>query len=619
NLSRARLVFDSTAVGATLQKTLTISNTGQKDLSVTGITVSGTDASQFTVSPTSVTVPAGQAQEVVVTFIPTAGGIKSARLSAGHNAMGDPLSVSLWGIGAPPSPGQPPPQQTTPPPPVVTPPPQQTTTPPSAPVINVSAARLEFDSTRVGSTLQRALTISNTGSGGLSITKIAVEGPDASQFTVSLESASVAPAQAQEMTVTFAPTSGGVKSATLSIVHNAAGSPSVVALSGTGVSATSAPLTPMVGDGTGALAVGGDTARTLYRVRPGQRIEVRVLLSQEVAEATRFRVALRFDPGRLSATSGRGDGVFADAFFPTPPQVQDSTVTYTGGFIGRRVTAGGSLTTLTFEASGDFSGETEVALVELLVYTSGSSRAFAPQASVVLSSRDASSPEPPPPVSGQTPMVGDGTGALAVGGDTARTLGGVRPGQRIEVRVLLSQEVAGANRFQATLRFNPAKLSVVSGRGEGAFSGAFFPTPPQVQDSTVTYVGALMGQVATIRGALAALTFEALGDFAGETEVALTTLMVRGPEVVREFNPQASVVLSQEGGPSTDFDGDGRVDLGDFFAFAAAFGQKALDGDAKFDLDRDGEVGLADFFVFVGAFGNRRCREGRTWTAPGAS
>ena len=171
------------------------------------------------------------------------------------------------------------------------------------------------------------------------------------------------------------------------------------------------------------------------------------------------------------------------------------------------------------------------------------------------------------------------------------------------VGVLLSREVAEATRFRVVLRFDPGRLSAISGRGDGVFSDAFFPTPPQVQDSTVTYMGGFVGRRVTAKGSLAALTFEASGDFSGETGVALTTLVVRGPEVVREFSPQASVVLSHQGGPPSDFDGDGRVDLGDFFAFAAAFGQRALDSDAKFDLDGDGEVGFADFFAFVGTFG----------------
>ncbi len=48
-----------------------------------------------------------------------------------------------------------------------------------------------------------------------------------------------------------------------------------------------------------------------------------------------------------------------------------------------------------------------------------------------------------------------------------------------------------------------------------------------------------------------------------------------------------------------DFNGDGEVEVGDFFLFAAAFGSV----DPEFDLDRDGKVNFDDFFIFARNFG----------------
>ena len=53
----------------------------------------------------------------------------------------------------------------------------------------------------------------------------------------------------------------------------------------------------------------------------------------------------------------------------------------------------------------------------------------------------------------------------------------------------------------------------------------------------------------------------------------------------------------------SDFSGDGRIDLGDFFALADVFGRDAIDDLVKYDLDRNGMVGLGDFFIFADAFG----------------
>jgi len=55
-----------------------------------------------------------------------------------------------------------------------------------------------------------------------------------------------------------------------------------------------------------------------------------------------------------------------------------------------------------------------------------------------------------------------------------------------------------------------------------------------------------------------------------------------------------------------DFDGNNRVELDDFFAFAEAFNKKATGDNARFDLDGDGFVGFGDFFIFADNFGKKR-------------
>ncbi len=54
-----------------------------------------------------------------------------------------------------------------------------------------------------------------------------------------------------------------------------------------------------------------------------------------------------------------------------------------------------------------------------------------------------------------------------------------------------------------------------------------------------------------------------------------------------------------------DFDGNGRVNIADFLAFAEAFGARS--GDAKYnavmDMDGSGAIDISDFLAFVGVFG----------------
>ena len=59
------------------------------------------------------------------------------------------------------------------------------------------------------------------------------------------------------------------------------------------------------------------------------------------------------------------------------------------------------------------------------------------------------------------------------------------------------------------------------------------------------------------------------------------------------------------GDRSSDFNGDGSVDLNDFFLFARAFGKTREDSEFEenFDLNKNGEVDFDDFFIFADTFG----------------
>jgi hypothetical protein len=61
----------------------------------------------------------------------------------------------------------------------------------------------------------------------------------------------------------------------------------------------------------------------------------------------------------------------------------------------------------------------------------------------------------------------------------------------------------------------------------------------------------------------------------------------------------ASIYISDSPGIAGDFDGNGKVNFGDFVMFAQAFGGT----DPVFDLDGNGEVSFGDFVMFAQAFG----------------
>ena len=209
--SLSTVSFGDVQVGTSGTQTFTVSNTGSSDLTVEEITISGTDASEFTASPTGFTIDTGGSpQSVTVTFAPASAGSKAAALSIVHNATGSPSAVSLTGNGT----AEP---------------------PPPAPLISLSAVSLTMDDTQVGSSSERTFTVGNSGDADLSITSIAVSGADGTQFTVSPTTATISPGgPLQPITATFSPASTGTKTASLTISHNASGSPSSVTLTGNG-------------------------------------------------------------------------------------------------------------------------------------------------------------------------------------------------------------------------------------------------------------------------------------------------------------------------------------------------------------------------------------------------
>ena len=84
--------------------TFTVENTGQEDLSVGALTISGANASEFTITQVSATLPqtvAGSASTTfTVTFSPTSTGSKTAQLSLVNNdANESPYLINLTGTG----------------------------------------------------------------------------------------------------------------------------------------------------------------------------------------------------------------------------------------------------------------------------------------------------------------------------------------------------------------------------------------------------------------------------------------------------------------------------------------------------------------------------------------
>jgi FG-GAP-like repeat/Abnormal spindle-like microcephaly-assoc'd, ASPM-SPD-2-Hydin/Cep192 domain 4 len=204
------VAFESTTVGDTsAARTVTLTNHGQAGVAVSGVALTGADASSFVTSDDScsgTTVPSGGSCSVKVRFAPTAAGGRTASLRFTDSAPGSPQSVALSGTGISPA--------------------------------ALSPASIAFkDRPDHTDSARHAVTLTNVASADLTVGGVAVRGTDASSFPSSGDTCSghsLSTGQSCTVLVRFRPLGAGAKTAALRFSDSAIDSPQTVALSGTG-------------------------------------------------------------------------------------------------------------------------------------------------------------------------------------------------------------------------------------------------------------------------------------------------------------------------------------------------------------------------------------------------
>jgi len=222
-VSPGALSFGNQNVGiATAAQTIVVTNAGTSALTVSGVGLSGTNATDFTLANGCTSVAAGANCSISVTFTPGAIGARSATLTITDNSnavTGATQAVSLAGTGV------------------------------NVPTAVVTPTVIGFGSQNLN-TASNALniTVTNSGKAALTIASVALNGGNATDFADTNNcGASVAIGASCSITVTFTPSATGARSTTLTITdnsNNVAGSTQTVALSGTGVAVPIAVVTP---------------------------------------------------------------------------------------------------------------------------------------------------------------------------------------------------------------------------------------------------------------------------------------------------------------------------------------------------------------------------------------
>lgn len=105
SLSATTVNFGSqtVATGSTTPQKLVLTNTGNATLSITSLSISGTNGSDFTLSPSNPcgsSVAQGSSCTIQINFDPASSGTQSATLTITDNAPNSPQTVSLTGMGS---------------------------------------------------------------------------------------------------------------------------------------------------------------------------------------------------------------------------------------------------------------------------------------------------------------------------------------------------------------------------------------------------------------------------------------------------------------------------------------------------------------------------------------
>lgn len=199
--TQASINFGNVQVGHNKSVSETVTNTGGSDVNISQDTVTGTGFSVNGINP-PLTLTPGQSITFNVVFTPPAAANDSGNLAIKSDASNPTLNIPLSGVGTP------------------------------AGQLAVNPTSLNFGNVVVGNNSQQTAQLQASGA---TVTVSSVNVSNA-QFTVSGLSfpLTIPSGQSAQFTVTFTPQSTGAKSGTASFTSDAANSPTVLSVSGTG-------------------------------------------------------------------------------------------------------------------------------------------------------------------------------------------------------------------------------------------------------------------------------------------------------------------------------------------------------------------------------------------------
>jgi len=220
-VSPASVAFGNQIVNSpSTSQIVTFSNTGNMTMTISGITLSGADAAEYSISNNTcgATLNAGSNCTMSITFTPTVSGAAAAQLNIVSDAVNTPTTVPINGMGT---------------------------------VVVVSTSSINFGEQLVitagkaPKTLPIVVTLFNAGSVPLIFNSVAITGANAGDFLMKSKcKTSLSAGGSCSMSIRFAPLDRGARVATLTISSSDTASPQLVTLNGTGRLGPVADLSP---------------------------------------------------------------------------------------------------------------------------------------------------------------------------------------------------------------------------------------------------------------------------------------------------------------------------------------------------------------------------------------
>jgi hypothetical protein len=288
----ASVNFGHVAVGSTASQSVTISNGGGSNLTVTqaNTTAAGVNVNGISLP---LVIGAGKQATIDVVFSPKAAGALSGDISVMSDLSSTPSMVALSGTGMA-----------------------------ATALLTTSTSSLNFGNVAVGKSGTLSVTLTNAGNSNITVSNVSVSGARYSVNGVST-GLILAPGQSASLDATFSPVAAGSLPGSVTVASNATNSPATISLSGDGAPPASQAISHSVSvtwTPSASAVAGYEVYRSEVSGGPYSKLDSSIVAADSYTDAS-VQAGLTYYYVITSVNSGglqSADSAQTSATIPTP-------------------------------------------------------------------------------------------------------------------------------------------------------------------------------------------------------------------------------------------------------------------------------------------------------------